>query len=95
MSPNTTSTQRGTEVFVSSNGPDAHEDLTIAETLELMCDSSQSRPGERCYIRGNGQQYWISEDQVERFTSYFGALHPSDYEAVHGNSWELRFFSGF
>lgn len=86
---------RDADFFVSNNGPEAHEDLTIAETLEIMRAPSGHRPGEQCFLTGQGRYRWVPDARVESFIASCGALHPSDYLVANGISWELRFFGGF
>ena len=76
----------------SGDGPAANEDLTIAEQLDLMRVSDQSRLGEQCFLLPNGEKRWIAESAVLRFVARHGAEHSSDYLANHGANWEETFF---
>ncbi|RYD46623.1 MAG: hypothetical protein EOP85_07075 [Verrucomicrobiaceae bacterium] len=77
----------------SHEGPDPHEDLTIAEHLETMRKCDEHRPGEVCFHAESGEQHWVEEDQLARFIREFGALHPSNYLAEHGTRWEDDLFN--
>lgn len=79
----------------ASQGPAAHEDLTIAEELETMRVQDESRPGEQCFLNENGEKRWVSESEVNRFLRRLGAMHPAVYLATHGFRWEQNLFSGF
>ena len=88
---NTTSTQAKSG---SRAGPSAHEDLTIAETIELMRVPDEHRPGEECFRTSSGEKRWVASSEVRRFIRRLGAVHPNEYEAEHGEPWEKDFFSG-
>lgn len=77
----------------SGDGPAAHEDLTIAEQLELMRVPGEHRSGEQCLLGSKGERRWIAESEVKRFIVKHGAEHSSDYLAAHGADWEEIFFS--
>lgn len=76
----------------SSNPPAAHEDLTIAESLETMRVADEHRPGECLFVGSNGRQRWISTAELGDFVGRFGSTHPSNYLATHGIDWEDNFF---
>lgn len=76
----------------STKGPSAHEDLTIAEHIENMRVSGEHRPGEECFLDSHGDNHWIATTEVRDFIRKFGAIHPSNFSAEHGRSWEEDFF---
>ncbi len=75
-----------------SKGPEAHEDLTIAEHIQSMRLGSSDCPGESCFINQAGKKCWITDGVVERFIRKSGAMHPSDYQAKNGEEWQSSFF---
>lgn len=77
---------------VPSNPPPAHEDLTIAETLETMRTTVEHRPGEQCFVDEMGRFRWIQDADLKDFVGRFGAEHPSNYFAAHGVDWKESFF---
>lgn len=76
----------------SSTGPGPHEDLTIADHLEMMGVEEKRHPGECCFENESGERRWISDQDLEQFIRHFGAVHPSDYFATHGHDWKVTFF---
>ncbi|MES2920923.1 MAG: hypothetical protein V4819_05230 [Verrucomicrobiota bacterium] len=75
-------------------GPAAHEDLTIAEQLQIMRVPGEHRPGEQCFRNCHGEHLWVGENEVQRFVAVHGADHSSDYLNSHGADWQEDFFSG-
>ena len=76
-----------------SDGPAAHEDLTIAEQLKMMRVPSEHRPGELCYLDSKDEYRWVAETAMRHFVVNHGAEHSSDYLLTHGADWEDVFFS--
>jgi hypothetical protein len=76
----------------SRTGPPAHEDLTIAETLETTRDAASFTPGSSCFILGNQQRHCVADEVLQQFVKQFGAFHPSDFLSVHGVEWESMLF---
>lgn len=74
-------------------GPQAHEDLTIAEELEAMRCPDEHRPGAQCYQDDDGNRHWLNDASVELFISEEGARHSSDYQSIHGTSWQDDLFN--
>jgi hypothetical protein len=72
--------------------PAAHEDLTIAETLETMRVNAEHRPGEHCFLNEDGQERWIHDAEFGDFVGRYGAEHPSNYLAKYGVDWKQIFF---
>lgn len=76
-----------------SDGPSAHEDLTIAEILEnVHAEAGANHPGKNGYRREKGKVEWIEKAAAETFILKHGADHPSDYKEKHGQDWEDDFF---
>lgn len=73
-------------------GPDAHEDLTIADHIHWLRMRYEHRPAQLCFRTGNGEKHWLSTRDVARFVREHGAEHPADYILSHGNVWEHDFF---
>ena len=88
----TTPNPNAVDELPSGNGPEAHEDLTIAEQLDQMRDPHDRRPGEVCLVSSEGQKYWVSDSALEQFLRDHGAEHSSDYLASHGVTWEADLF---
>ena len=83
------------QIAPHGDAPAPHEDLTIAEHLEMMRVNGEQRPGEQCFLNERGEKRWVADSEVKRFVRRVGALHPSDYEVANGSDWTLNFFSGF
>ena len=77
---------------IPSQGPSAHEDLTIAEHIANMLAGDEHRPNEQGCVDEDGRLAWLPEEGVEEFVRNHGALHPSDYLARHGRPWQADFF---
>jgi hypothetical protein len=92
--PMSFSQPRHTPTEVPNSGPEAHEDLTIAEQIETMRLESADCPGESCFMNSRGKKCWIANGVVERFVRKLGSIHPSDYRAVNGVEWQSLFFRG-
>lgn len=73
-------------------GPDAHEDLTIADHIHWLRMRNEHRPAQLCFRTGDGVDHWLPTRDVARFVREHGAEHPADYMLNHGNQWELDFF---
>jgi hypothetical protein len=84
----------GKMIDSTSDGPAPHEDLTIAEQLETMRVTDESRPGELCFSDTKGRTRWLSENHVNRFINDHGAEFPSNYLLAHGTDWHDIFFAG-
>jgi hypothetical protein len=93
LSPSASRELATARITHSGDGPAAHEDLTIAEQLELMRVPGEHRPGEQCLLDSKGEHRWVAESDVMRFIVNHGAEHSSDYLATHGADWEEIFFS--
>jgi hypothetical protein len=72
---------------MSENPPAAHEDLTIAETLETMRVSGDHRPGDECFRDETGAIHWVSKTRLHQFLKDHGAEHPSNYRSANGVPW--------
>lgn len=76
-----------------SDGPSAHEDLTIAEILETVrADAGSAHPGQHGYRRDKGKVVWLDQKKADAFLKRHGAEHPGDYQDHHGHDWEDDFF---
>jgi hypothetical protein len=91
MSPTSNSPDES-DTFIPPTGPPPHEDLTIAELLEIMRDPSQDRPGELCFLDENELPRWVAEVELADFLTSSGALHPSGFLNTHGVDWKIRLF---
>lgn len=78
----------------ASGGPAAHEDLTIAEQLEIMRIPDEDRPGEPCFLTACGEKRRAGEREVEHFIHRHGAEFSSNYLLIHGSGWEDDLFGG-
>ena len=76
-----------------SNGPAAHEDLTIREILITMRDFSEHRPGEQCYRWDGDGERWITDADLREFISQWGSEHPTNYKAACGRDWKRDFLT--
>lgn len=75
-------------------GPAAHEDLTIAEQLEIMRIPDEDRPGQPCFLTASGEKRRAAELQLEHFIHLHGADFSSNYRLLHGSEWEDDLFGG-
>ena len=73
-------------------GPQAHEDLTIAEHLESIRIRDEHRPGELCFSAPDGEHRWFPESEVKNFIASHGADHPSGFLTSQGTDWQHTFF---
>lgn len=78
-----------------SNPPNAHEDLTIAETLETMRAAAEHRPGEECFVDDLGKKHWVRETEIRAFLRDHGGEHPSNFLSANGVPWTHLLFSTF
>ena len=74
-------------------GPEAHEDLTIAEHLESMRIDGEHRPGEQCFRGPHGAHCWVEDAVLKSFLAESGAVHPSDFLTSHGTEWDTVLFA--
>ena len=77
---------------VPGAGPDAHEDLTIADYIHWLRARGEHRPAQLCFHTGDGVTRWLPRRDVAKFVREHGAEHPSDYLLNHRTDWELDFF---
>jgi len=74
------------------DGPAAHEDLTIAEQLEIMRITEECAPGVDCFLSPDGKITCFPEDEVRNFIAEHGAEHSSNYLKLHDTDWQEDFF---
>ncbi|MEO5713774.1 MAG: hypothetical protein ABIT37_09835 [Luteolibacter sp.] len=77
---------------IPGGGPDAHEDLTIADYIHWLRARGETRPAQLCFRTGDGASRWLPRHDVARFVREHGAEHPSDYVLNHGTDWERDLF---
>lgn len=74
----------------ASSGPDATDDLTIAENLRVWKLES-SGEGAVSYSDGENSPFSITVERAREFLEEFGPLHPGDYKAQRGSDWREDF----
>lgn len=79
--------------IATGEGPQAHEDLTIAEHLGSMRSESEHRPGEQCFLVPDGARHWVEDSVLERFLAENGSVHPSAFLNSHGSDWHMVLFT--
>ncbi|MCW1925841.1 hypothetical protein OKA05_25000 [Luteolibacter arcticus] len=73
-----------------SSGPQATDDLTIAETLRIWKEA-QAEKGEEGYSDSQHPEFTIPEERAVKFIEEFGPLHPGDYKEKVGKDWRVDF----
>jgi hypothetical protein len=73
-----------------ASGPQATDDLTIAENLRVW-RQEQSGEGEEVYSDGSDSVFRIPEHRARDFIEQFGPLHPGDYKEQFKRDWRDDF----
>ena len=72
------------------SGPEATDDLTIAENLRTW-RQKHSGAGEEIYSDGIRPPFKIPQHKAEKFIEAFGPLHPGDYKDQLNRDWREDF----
>lgn len=72
------------------SGPQATDDLTIAENLRTW-RQKHSGEGEEIYSDGVNPTFKIPQYKAMKFIEEFGPLHPGDYKEQFDRDWREDF----